>query len=158
MVALTARQVLLVLGAVILLTFLFVKTQAVDHERHDQIIDSLRQLKHLEATLNEDILRARAGARNYFADRGDVTEVDYGRFNVTGEPIDRFVFKVPSLRNIELTAPYLHDGSAPTLEAAVEIMAKYNLGRPMTAENTNVIVAFLKTLTGEYKGKPLWSR
>ena len=98
---------------------------------------------------------------NYFADRADVTdvtEVDYGRFNVTGEQIDRFVFKVPSLRNVELTAPYLHDGSVETLKAAVEIMAKYNLGRPITAENTNAIVAFLKTLTGEYKGKPLWSR
>lgn len=96
--------------------------------------------------------------RNYFADRGDVTEVDYGRFNVTDEQIDRFVFKVPSLRNVELTAPYLHNGSAPTLEVVVEIMAKYNLGRSITAENTNVIVAFLKTLTGEYKGKPLWSQ
>ena len=66
MVAVTARQALLVLGAVILLTFLFVKSRAVDQERHDQIIDSLRQLKHLEASLDKDILRVRTGVLNNY--------------------------------------------------------------------------------------------
>lgn len=89
---------------------------------------------------------------SYFRDRGDITEADFGRFNVTGRVEDRFVFRVPSLRNIELTAPYFHDGSAQTLERAVEIMTKYQLGRPLSIEQAKLIVAFLKTLTGEYSG------
>ena len=87
--------------------------------------------------------------RDYFADRGGVTEDDYGRFNVTKRPEDRFVFRVPSLRNVALTAPYLHDGTAPTLEAAIGIMARYQLGRSLPHDDVEAIVAFLKTLTGE---------
>ena len=56
---------------------------------------------------------------DYFADRGNVKKADLGRFNVTGKDRDRFKFKVPSLRNVALTAPYLHDGQAATLEEAV---------------------------------------
>jgi cytochrome c peroxidase len=84
---------------------------------------------------------------DYFADRGGVTSVDLGRYNVTGREEDRFVFKVPSLRNVALTAPYFHDGSAATLEEAVRIMARYQLGRSVTAEETRLIAAFLHTLT-----------
>ena len=65
------------------------------------------------------------------------------------------VFKVPSLRNAALTAPYLHDGSASTLEEAVEIMGKYQLGLAIPGQDIDLIVAFLRTLTGEYQGKPL---
>lgn len=86
---------------------------------------------------------------DYFADRGSVTAADLGRYNVTGRDGDRHVFKVPSLRNVALTAPYFHDGSAETLEEAVEIMARYQLGRAVTAEDRRLIVAFLRTLTGE---------
>ena len=86
---------------------------------------------------------------DYFADRGHVTSADYGRYNVTKQESDRYVFRVPSLRNVELTAPYFHDGSAETLEQAVEIMAKYQLGRPLSGEDVARIVAFLKTLTGQ---------
>lgn len=86
---------------------------------------------------------------NYFEDRGHVTEADYGRFNVTGRETDRFRFKVPSLRNVALTAPYFHDGSAETLEDAVRTMVKYQLGRPATDEEVSHIVAFLESLTGE---------
>jgi cytochrome c peroxidase len=92
---------------------------------------------------------------DYFADRGRVTKADLGRFNVTGEEADRYVFKVPSLRNVELTAPYLHDGSAERLEDAVTIMSVYQLGRPLTVPERDAIVKFLKTLTGEYKGRAL---
>ena len=63
---------------------------------------------------------------------------------------------MPSLRNVALTAPYFHDGSAETLEEAVIIMAKYQLGRPVPKNDVTRIVAFLKTLTGEYQGTPLW--
>ena len=96
--------------------------------------------------------------RDYFADRGNVTKIDYGRFNVTAREEDRYVFKVPSLRNIALTAPYFHDASATNLDAAVVIMAFYQLGRQITDVDRRRLVAFLKTLTGEYQGKSLWSR
>jgi len=92
---------------------------------------------------------------DYFADRGNVTKVDLGRFNVTGNEEDKFVFKVPGLRNIALTAPYFHDGSARTLEEAVATMAKYQLGRELPPKDLEQIVLFLKSLTGEYNGKPL---
>lgn len=88
----------------------------------------------------------------YFQDRGHIVEADYGRFNVTHLEADRFVFRVPSLRNVELTAPYFHDGSAATLEQAVGTMAKYQLGQSLDAAAIAQIVAFLKTLTGHGRG------
>jgi cytochrome c peroxidase len=86
---------------------------------------------------------------NYFAERGNITQADYGRFNVTHEESDRHVFRVPSLRNVELTAPYFHDGTAETLDRAVRVMAKFQLGRQLTDLQVERIVAFLKTLTGK---------
>lgn len=90
---------------------------------------------------------------DYFADRGKLTKEDLGRFNVTGQEKDRYVFKVPSLRNVELTAPYFHDGTAPTLEGAVKVMAKYQLGRQLSQEELSALVSFLKTLTGRQRGE-----
>jgi cytochrome c peroxidase len=84
-----------------------------------------------------------------------VTEADFGRFNVTRNEADKFFFKVPSLRNVAVTAPYFHDGSASTLSQAVAVMAKYQLGRPLPPEDMADIVKFLRTLTGEYEGRPL---
>ncbi|MCU0755353.1 MAG: cytochrome-c peroxidase [Xanthomonadales bacterium] len=72
-----------------------------------------------------------------------------GRKGVTGKDADRFLFKVPTLRNVELTYPYFHDGGAATLEESVEIMGRLQLGRTYSAEETAQIVAFLKTLTGK---------
>ncbi|MFL6610179.1 MAG: cytochrome-c peroxidase, partial [Pseudomonas sp.] len=92
---------------------------------------------------------------DYIADRGNPTRADEGRFNVTGDEADRQVFKVPSLRNVAVTAPYFHGSSAPTLEKAVEVMFKYQLGREPLKNDTELIVEFLKTLTGEWEGKPL---
>jgi len=86
---------------------------------------------------------------DYFKDRGNVTKADLGRFNVTGKEEDRFVFKVPGLRNVSLTAPYFHDGSVATLEEAVSVMARYQLGSDIPKDEVNLIVAFLKTLTPE---------
>ena len=93
--------------------------------------------------------------QDYFNDRGHVTQADFGRFNVTGKNEDKFVFKVPSLRNVALTAPYFHDGSTKTLKEAVQTMAKYQLGRPLSDQSVDEIVQFLKTLTGEFEGKQL---
>ncbi|HKO92307.1 MAG TPA: cytochrome-c peroxidase [Polyangiaceae bacterium] len=85
---------------------------------------------------------------DYFEDRGNVTEADNGRFNVTGLAADRHVFRVPSLRNVELTAPYFHDGSAATLPAAVKVMVKYQLGKELSEDQIGKLVEFLKSLTG----------
>lgn len=93
--------------------------------------------------------------RDYFKERGNITEADQGRYALTGNPADMHVFKVPGLRNVALTAPYLHDGTAKTLEDAVNIMGKYQLGINLPAEDVARITAFLRTLTGEYNGKPL---
>jgi len=86
---------------------------------------------------------------DYFRDRGGVSKIDWGRFNVTGDEADRFVFKVPGLRNIEHTAPYFHDGSAKTLPDAVRTMARYQLGQQLSDAETESVVAFLKTLSGK---------
>ena len=86
---------------------------------------------------------------DYFKDRGNVSKADYGRFNVTKIETDRFVFRVPSLRNVEHTAPYFHDGSAKTLTQAVQIMAKYQLGRALSEEQVALLVEFLKSLSGQ---------
>ncbi|MGF6233724.1 cytochrome c peroxidase [Inquilinus ginsengisoli] len=90
-----------------------------------------------------------------FAGRQDDDVADQGRFAITGRESDRRVFRVPSLRNVALTAPYFHDGSADTLDAAVAIMAQAQLGRTMPQEDRDLIIAFLGTLTGEYEGRPL---
>ncbi len=65
------------------------------------------------------------------------------------------LFKVPSLRNIALTAPYFHDGSIETLEEAINLMAEYQLGLELPRDENQKIQAFLKTLTGQYKGQSL---
>ncbi len=92
---------------------------------------------------------------NYIAERGTVTNIDYGRKNFTRRQMDAFVFKVPSLRNIAVTAPYLHDGSAQTIEEAISIMGKTQLGKTLTENEIALIKAFLFSLTGEYKNRLL---
>ncbi|KKA45672.1 cytochrome C biogenesis protein CcsA [Salinivibrio sp. ML198] len=72
-----------------------------------------------------------------------------GRIAVTGKDADRFMFKVPTLRNVELTYPYFHDGEAQTLTEAVDIMGRLQLGRKFTDDENAKIVAFLLTLTGD---------
>jgi cytochrome c peroxidase len=87
--------------------------------------------------------------RNYFAKRGNITDSDFGQYNVTKLEQDRHKFKVPSLRNITLSAPYFHDGSAQTLEGAVSTMAYYQLGLKLEPTDISLLVMFLNTLTGE---------
>jgi cytochrome c peroxidase len=72
-----------------------------------------------------------------------------GRSAVTGQEVDRFNFKVPTLRNVELTYPYFHDGAANTLSEAVDVMGRLQLGKNFTKDENTKIVAFLKTLTGD---------
>lgn len=80
---------------------------------------------------------------------------DRGRADVTQRPQDVQVFRVPSLRNVAVTAPYFHDGRAPTLAIAVETMARVQLGKTLMPEEIDRIVQFLRTLTGEYRGAPI---
>jgi len=72
-----------------------------------------------------------------------------GRVAVTKDEADRFYFKVPTLRNVELTYPYFHDGEAETLTEAVDVMGRIQLGKKFTDEENASIVAFLKSLTGD---------
>jgi cytochrome c peroxidase len=72
-----------------------------------------------------------------------------GRADVTGKDADRFNFKVPTLRNVEMTYPYFHDGAANTLTEAVDIMGRLQLGKKFTKDENAKVVAFLKTLTGD---------
>ncbi len=72
-----------------------------------------------------------------------------GRVAVTGRDADRFSFKVPTLRNVELTYPYFHDGAADTLAEAVDVMGRIQLGKRYTPDELRKIVAFLKSLTGD---------
>lgn len=73
-----------------------------------------------------------------------------GRYEITKIESDKMVFKVPSLRNVAKTAPYYHDGSIPTLDACVQFMAYYQLGRFLDQQTVDDIVAFLESLTGEF--------
>ena len=81
--------------------------------------------------------------------------VDEGRFAVTKDPADKYVFKVPVLRNVAETPPYFHDGSVDKLEDAVVIMVKVQLGKDLTKEQTGDIVVFLKSLTGKIPDEAL---
>lgn len=73
---------------------------------------------------------------------------DLGRYEVTKKEVDKFIFKVPSLRNIDKTAPYFHDGSIKTLEEAIKLMAYHQLARTLSDQEVSDIVVFLKTLSG----------
>lgn len=83
---------------------------------------------------------------------------DLGRYEATKNEADKYFFKVPSLRNITETGPYLHDGSIASLEEMTAKMAEYQLGRTLSEEDTKAIVTFLGSLKGrideEYIKKP----
>lgn len=74
---------------------------------------------------------------------------DKGKFHDTGKEEDMWVFKVPQLRNVAMTPPYFHDGSVATLDDAVRVMGRLQLGRQLSDEDVKQIVAFLGTLTGD---------
>lgn len=94
--------------------------------------------------------------RDYFKLRGgELTAADNGRFNVTKQEKDRHFFKVPVLRNIELTYPYFHDGSVSSLKESVRIMGEVQLNKAFSNDEVAKMEAFLRTLTGEFKGKSL---
>jgi cytochrome c peroxidase len=111
---------------------------------------------HLGPTLGGMSYEKMGRREDYFKMRGgSLTEADNGRYNVTHDEKDKHFFKVPNLRNIALTHPYFHDGSAQTLEDAVRIMAIVQTGKELNKKEISDVVAFLKTLTGDYKNVPL---
>jgi len=77
------------------------------------------------------------------------SKIDNGKFDVSKIDADKYFFKVPTLRNVEKTAPYFHDGSVSSLREAVSIMAKAELNKTLTEKEVNDLVAFLGALTGE---------
>jgi len=108
---------------------------------------------HQGAGVGGTMLQPLAGMQAYFDSVEGGGVHDLGRFDVTKRERDQHVFRVPALRNVEQTAPYFHDGSAPTLSAAVEAMMQHQLGLTPNSTDVQRIIAFLKTLTG----KPLKS-
>lgn len=95
---------------------------------------------------------------DYFSQRQEARQdndtTDLGRMLLTDRPRDRHVFKVPSLRNVEHTAPYLHDGSVESLAEMVKLMGTYQLGQNIPSTDIDLIVQFLKTLSGERPNQP----
>ena len=80
------------------------------------------------------------------------TLADSGRFTATRDPADLFVFKVASLRNVQLTPPYLHDGSVQKLGQAVRLMSRHQLAVDLTEDQVSDIRTYLTSLTGRVPG------
>jgi len=106
---------------------------------------------HQGVNLGGNLYQRMGTLGDYFGDRGgEIRQADLGRFNVTGEDEDRHYFKVPGLRLAAINPPYFHDASAATLEQAIKIMARYQLGREIQDEHVTAIATFLYTLVGEH--------
>jgi cytochrome c peroxidase len=103
---------------------------------------------HSGPLLGGTMLQRFGVVRDYWLETGSKT-VDMGRAASTKKDEDRYVFRVPMLRNIARTAPYFHDGSVDTLDAAVRVMASVQLNKKLDDAAVADIVAFLESLTGE---------
>lgn len=95
---------------------------------------------------------ARMGSMvNYTELKGDaISNADLGRYNVTGNPDHQYVFKVPSLRTAALNDFFFHDSSASSLHEAIDVMARFQLGRELPATDIEDIAAFIQSLTGNH--------
>ncbi len=97
----------------------------------------------------------RLGVMESYYNEKNTNQANMGRYNITKKDEDRYVFKVPGLRNVAITPPYLHNGSIDKLEDVVSLMGRYQLGRNLPDEDIDSITEFLQSLTGEWKGKSL---
>jgi len=104
---------------------------------------------HQGVNLGGNMFQVLGRMDDFFAQDREPVQTDLGRYNVTGKEDDKYRFKVPGLRNVALTAPYLHDGSIETLEDAVRTMARFQVGLQLDDAQVESIVAFLRTLSGE---------
>ena len=103
---------------------------------------------HNGANLGGTMFQRFGLVKNYWLETGS-EKPDQGRFAITKKEEDRYVFRVPMLRNVAKTAPYFHDGSVERLDRAVRIMASVQLGRTLDDAAVAQIVSFLESLTGE---------
>ena len=103
---------------------------------------------HSGVNLGGTMLQKFGLVKDYWLETGSA-QPDQGRFAITRKEEDRYVFRVPMLRNVARTAPYFHDGSVERLEQAVRVMASVQLGRSLDDGAVADIVAFLGALTGE---------
>ena len=103
---------------------------------------------HNGVNLGGSMLQKFGVTKDYWLETGS-EKPDTGRFALTKKEEDRYVFRVPMLRNVAKTAPYFHDGSVDRLDRAVRIMASVQLGRTLEDEAVASIVEFLESLTGE---------
>jgi cytochrome c peroxidase len=122
---------------------------------HDLFLDRGCATCHTGKALGGQSFEKMGRIRDYFAERGGVKKPDHGRFNFTRKEKDRFTFKVPTLRNVALTAPYFHDGSQANLKDAVKIMGRVQTEDGLSDAEADRVTAFLGSLTGEYRGKLL---
>jgi cytochrome c peroxidase len=102
---------------------------------------------HKGALLGGDSFQKFGVVKDYWLATGSKS-IDLGRFNATRKEEDRYVYRVPMLRNVARTGPYFHDGSVATLEDAIRVMAEVQLGRQLAADDVADIAAFLGALTG----------
>lgn len=121
--------------------------------KHDLFSD--QELAGLEKFVDVGCQTCHAGAHmggDKYEKMGSVVEYpgleDKGRFDATGKADDTHFFKVPSLRNIDKTGPYFHDGSIASLEEAIKLMAKHQLGAELSDKDVKNIASFLATMTG----------
>ncbi len=107
---------------------------------------------HQGANVGGNMFERIGVARDYFGDVPNPSSADLGRYNVTKREEDRYVFKVPSLRLVSLTAPYFHNGTVSTLAQAIRLMARYQLGRELSNGDVALIETFLGSLRGTSPG------
>jgi cytochrome c peroxidase len=103
---------------------------------------------HNGALLGGTLMQKFGLVRDYWTETGS-EKPDVGLFAATKKEEDRYIFRVPMLRNVAKTAPYFHDGSVETLERAVKIMGAVQLGRTLDDATVASLVAFLESLTGD---------
>jgi cytochrome c peroxidase len=103
---------------------------------------------HHRVGVGGDMYRKFGIIEDYWSATGS-RSIDKGRVEVTKNPDDLYVFRVPSLRNVAMTAPYFHDGSVATLAEAVKVMGRVQLGMNLGDIKINEIVSFLNSLTGD---------
>lgn len=109
---------------------------------------------HQGVNFGSNMIQKFGALEAYFSDQNE-KEVDKGRFNLTQKASDRNVFKVPTLRNVELTAPYFHNSGAQTLDQAINVMGLNQLGRQIPDTDRAKIADFLTSLTGKLDVQPL---
>lgn len=135
--------------------------------RFDEYLDgdekalNTKEKKGLQAFIDNQCITCHTGVAlgghikqkfGLFGDYWEMTgskKIDTGLHQVTGKDSDKYIFKVPSLRNIEKTNPYFHDGSVDDLAQAVKIMGKLQSNKDISEKDVDLIIAFLKTLTAD---------